>query len=198
METQSLTKYKHYKLHNKMGLFNIFKKTISVNQMMEKATTWTNSFMEQYVKSEVKNRELVKGEVFLFNAWTVWKYCLEHDLLKQSSKTANTFISSAYVYSGADKIMDVTDFYPIFKSRYGMYSDEISGLLNSKYPQTKQYIPFSLFCAIFKNQFKSNVTSGYSMNDIDIMDEVLEFTGNIIKHWNYTLSNILSDVNFKG
>lgn len=166
-----------------MSIFDLLKKRkdISVMEIMEKAFFWTDYYMNNYALQQGSD---VKGAVFIFCSWEVWHYCLENDKLQKSNDLAIEYFSSTLVYSGFDKKIDIADFVDVLKTRFKIFNQDIKGLVNSHYPQTKQYLPFSTFCTIYKNQLSLSPTDGVDHLDLMINEQLDSFTGGFIEFWN--------------
>lgn len=172
-----------------MGLFDIFnkKKTVSINEMMTKAIQWKNDYITNYsIKTTVNSEKAV----FMFCAWAAWDYCLNSDKLP-SGDPGTEFLASVQVYTGLDKTMFPDSFIELYKTRFHIFKSDIRGLASSHYPQTKQYIPFALYCVFCKNPLELDPTIGVDQNDMAIFDEVVEFTSKFVTFWN----KILRDMN---
>lgn len=172
-----------------MGIFDFLKakKTPSVEEMMEKASDWTDVYMSRFA---IQRGPDIKSAAFVFTAWAVWDYCLRRDLLPKGD-VANMYIASTLVYSGFDsKIKDPVDFIEIFKTRFKIFQTDMKGLSNSDYPRTKQYLPFGIFCTIYKNQLSLNPTAGVDPHDLDTGEELHNFTGGFLKYWNMLIADL--------
>ena len=162
-------------------IFDAFKtKRVTIETMMEKASEWTEIYMHQYALCSDTN---VKSAMFVFTSWAVWNYCLQSDKLLNDN-IATQYISATLVYSGFSEHVDVIDFVEIFKSRFRIFNQDLTGLCNSKYPNAKQFIPFELYCSIYKNQLSINPTEGVDVNDHETLEAVSEFTITFSQFWN--------------
>ena len=59
---------------------------------------------------------------------------------------------------------------------------DIRGFLNSHYPQTRQYIPTSLYVAFYKKIYTPFTDPGISFIDED--EQIMDFVGKFIPFWN--------------
>lgn len=169
-----------------MGMFSFLnnKKNVSIEEMMEKALLWTETYMMTFVPQNMPNRTDIRNEMFIFNAWTAWYYCLHHDLIKvKDNETANRFIATVFVYSSLDDKFDIQYFFELFKARFEIYRADVNGVANSKYPG-KMYFPVSLYCALYHRQYKLDPTEG--IDEYEMIDEMESFISNFITHWNTT------------
>ena len=55
-------------------------------------------------------------------------------------------------------------------------------MLNSHYPQTKQYIPINLFASFYKKTYQIFTDPGFSFEDED--ENIMNFMGKFIPFWN--------------
>src|SRR5574344_1598308 len=171
-----------------MGVFDFLKtkKNPTVEEMMQKASEWTDVYMSRFA---LQQKPDVKSAAFVFTSWAVWDYCLNNDRLPKGD-VANMYIASTLIYSGFDRKIDVVDFLEVFKTRFKIFKADMTGLANSHYPQTKQYLPFGIFCTIYKNQLSLNPTAGVDPHDYDTSEELHNFTGGFIKYWNLLLADL--------
>lgn len=171
-----------------MGIFDFFKskRNPSIEDMMEKASGWTDIYMDRFA---LQRKPDVKSAAFVFTSWAVWDYCLRNDRLPKGN-VANQYIASTLIYSGFGSKIDVVDFLEVFKTRFKIFKTDMTGLSNSDYPRTKQYLPFGIFCSIYKNQLSLNPTAGVNLHDYDTSEELHDFTGGFIKYWNMLLADL--------
>lgn len=165
-----------------MGLLDFLKgkNPPTIEDMMNKASAWTDIYMECYA---LRRNSKVKGSIFVFTSWAIWHHCLHNNLLPKGD-IANQYIASTLVYSGFDEQLDVLEFFEIFKTRFKIFSIDMNGLANSHYPQTKQYLPFATYCTIYQKPFALEPTSGIDPYDYEVSEELHEFTGGLIQYWN--------------
>ncbi len=171
-----------------MALFGFLKsnKRPSIEDMMGKASQWTDYYMDHLA---LKQGAFIRGGMFVFTSWAVWDYCLRNDRIPKGD-IANEYIASTLVYSGFDRIMDPVDFLEVFRTRFKIFNADMTGLSNSHYPQTKQYIPYTTYCTIYQNQLSLTPTAGVDRQDYEIREEVFDFTGGFIKYWNLLLKDL--------
>lgn len=151
--------------------------------MMERAEKWTKEYFSTSFRTSDPFILWTKQEVFLFNAWAAWNYCLERDLIaNKTQETATEFIASVAVHSERDKDLDLIRFFELFQSRFAIYKKDIRGMLNSNYPKTKMYFPVQIYCAFYHNQYHIDVLD--DIDPYDIIDEMDDFMPHFIKHWN--------------
>lgn len=173
-----------------MGIFNFFsKKMISTKEMISIVDKWTDIYMNQYTTQ--KNKD-IENEIYLFNSWIVWDFCLNNNLMKNSREHGDEYIANIQYFINQTKNISPEEILFLYQNRYKIYKNDISGLLNSNYPKTKQFIPFSLYCAIYKNQYSHYPSENINMYDNLISDDLHEFTGRLIKYWNKVNSELIT------
>lgn len=157
-------------------------KHVSIDEMMDKALLWTDDYMRLYVPQNTPNRTDVRNEIFIFNAWSAWHYCLQHNLFQVKDDTAvSTFVASLLVHSSLGDTLGLFYFYDLIQARYAMYSEDVQKLANLEHPDIK-YFPIGLYCAIYRNQYELNPKEDIDENEI--INEMQRFTSNFITHWN--------------
>ncbi len=172
-----------------MGLFDFLnkKQNRSMVELMEKASAWTDVYLDRFA---LRKGADIKSAAFIFTSWAVWDYCLNHDCLPKGNDVAAEYIASTFVYSGFDSKIDIAEFFDVFKSRFKIFKSDIKGLLNSDYPRTKQYLPFGIYCTIYKNQLSLEPTAGVDLHDNETSAELIEFTDSFIKYWNMLIADL--------
>ena len=166
-----------------MSIFDIFrsKQKKSIPQMIQFADKWSDIYLQKY---SIKKNADVKNAALIFCSWAVWDYCMNNDMLPSGNKNdiANNYIATVCAYVGNTHEMDALDFLELFKNRFGIFKSDIRGLLNSHYPQTRQYIPISLYVAFYKKTYTPFSDPGLSFIDED--EIIMDFVGKFITFWN--------------
>lgn len=158
-----------------------------MEELIEKASAWTDTYLNLFA---LRKNPDIKGAAFIFTSWAVWDYCLNQDCLPEGEDVAGEYICSTLVYSGFNDKIDIAEFVDVFKTRFKIFKSDIKGLLNSDYPRTKQYLPFGTYCSIYRHQLSLNPTSGVDPYDYETNEELVEFTGGLIKFWNILIANM--------
>lgn len=169
-----------------MGLFDLFKKDkeVSIEEMMAIAQKWTDVYMSQFA---LRKGDSIRSATFIFCSWAIWTYYLQNNRVPKGD-IANRYIASTCAFSGLRAELDVVAFADLFKTRFYIFKTDMRGLAESHYPETKQYIPYTTYCAFYHNQLSHNPTAGVDRWLYD--DELHEFTGKLIEFWNRMHSNL--------
>lgn len=165
-----------------MGFWDFFKSKNKTNmQMVEFANKWSDIYLQNHA---IKKNDDVKNAALIFCSWAVWDYCMNNDMLPKGNKNdvANNFIATVCAFVSNTHEIDVLDFVELYKNRFGIYKMDIRGLLNSHYPQTRQYIPTSLYVAFYKKVYTPFTDPGISFIDED--EQIMDFVGKFIPFWN--------------
>jgi len=158
-----------------MGLFDRFKKkTVSVDEMINRANRWTNIYMNQYA---IQNNVDIKNGIHLFNTWVIWDYCLNNDLIEHGCH--KDFLAKVLAFIWKTKDISGEEFLALYQNRFSLYKKEMRGLLSST-----SHFPFDLYFAIYKNQYSLDHTKNIDMAKDARKDEMCEFTSKFINFWN--------------
>ena len=136
-------------------------------------------------------------EVFMFNTFLAETYYIERDYLDASSdidKQNLTLFTLLARYFSLD--LDVQQIAELYKERIKNFKEDVRGIQNTNYPQTKAYLPAYTFAAIYYDQLQltpnlSWCDSNDSENfDPDKMDELLRFTKIFIQQINWIIDKM--------
>lgn len=170
-----------------MGLFDFFaKKKVGMSELFDISTKWTDVYLKRYPKRV--NFKLFQAEIFMFNSWAAYFYC--HNENKILNDNPIEFVESLYSHINNFVDLDRTYFDILIEIRFKLYKGEITSLLQSDYPRTKQFMPFDLYCALEKNPLKHNPTIGVDYDDpltFMILEEWLDI---ISDYWNFIMKDI--------
>lgn len=173
-----------------MDIFNFLKKKSNGSIYYHFAKKWSNRY---FIKTHNKKTNAAYAENLIFNFWAAWIYYKETNTISYYSENGDKELiyGLRLLYGKIISIcpMPYEYFSELFRIRQNLYHSEIYGLLKSDYPRTKQFIPFSLYCALEKNPLKFVPTKNIN-KDIDDDDDFDEWMYKIMKHWNHMITDI--------
>lgn len=174
-----------------MGLFDFFKKRtansgiVPIPDMISFGLEWREKFME---KCAIKNNSGVRAESLMFCCWYIWHHCMQKGRVSRDQSYAYDFFAHlmAYLQDDDTRFENLDFFMPLFQNRYSIFKTDLLGLVNSHYPQTKQYLPiltYKAFCLKpmqILNESESSLSSLTMAQD----EEMTTFIGNLISFVN--------------
>jgi len=156
-------------------------KIVPVTEMIDFGLRWRDIYLDTFALNKNTGTRV---EALLFSCWFIWYYCLERDKVSREQSYLNNFFANimAHLYDDDARFDEVDFFMPLFKNRYSIFKDDFIGLLNSHYPQTKQYLPirtYKAFCLKPMEIIAPNEASISSLT-MEQHDEMNSFVGNLI------------------
>ena len=158
---------------------------VPIPDMISFGLEWRDKYLSTYA---IKNNKGTRVEALMYSSWFVWYHCLGKGRVSKEPSYANTFFAHlmAHLQDDDARFEEVDFFMPIFQNRYSIFKTDLSGLINSHYPQTKQYLPirtYKAFC-LKPMQILSDSAASLSSLTMEQDDEMHTFVGKFISFIN--------------
>ena len=170
-----------------MGLFDFFKnkaadtRYAAVSDMISFGLEWREKYLANYA---IKNNSGTRIESLMYSCWFVWYHCLGKGKVSIDQAYVNDFFAHLMAHLQDDDVRfeDVDFFMPLFQNRYSIFKTDLTGLANSHYPQTKQYLPIRTYKASCLKQMQILSESETSLSSLTMEqdDEMTTFVGKLI------------------
>lgn len=170
-----------------MGLFDFFKnkaadtRYATVSDMISFGLEWREKYLANYA---IKNNSGTRIESLMYSCWFVWYHCLGKGKVSRDQAYVNGFFAHLMAHLQDDDVRfeDVDFFMPLFQNRYSIFKTDLTGLANSHYPQTKQYLPIRTYKAFCLKQMQILRESEASLSSLTMEqdDEMTTFVSKLI------------------
>ncbi len=158
---------------------------VPIPDMISFGLEWRDKYLENYA---IKNNKGIRIESLLYSCWFVWYHCMTNGKVSREQSYVNQFFATLMAHLQDDDIRfeDVDFFMPLFQNRYSIFRTDLTGLMNSHYPQTKQYLPIRTYKAFCLQPMQILDESAASISSLTMEqdDEMCIFVGNLIKFIN--------------
>ena len=158
---------------------------VPIADMISFGLEWRDKYLANYA-SRINNG--VRVESFIYCCWFVWYHCLQHGRVSKDEYYVTDFFAHimANLQEYDTRFEDLDFFIPLFKNRYSIFRDDLTGLINSHYPETKQYLPIRTYKAFCLQPLTIINPSAASLSSLtqEQDDEMTSFVGEFIRFTN--------------
>ena len=180
-----------------MSLFDSFRKT-HTNDILNIIVPLAEEGVKKMENDFKHATNEGKFEIFMFNVFIGWMYFLERNEIDTASDIGNQKMLKLFEYSLKQNIKwKISDLVEIYKERFRSYKMDLSGLQNSNYPKTKQYLPAYTFNSMYYEPLKKHQNLNWAyFNNIDMFDvekneELSKYTGALISQINRIFNGLM-------
>jgi len=158
---------------------------VPISEMINFGLEWREKYLANYA---VRQDTGTRVEALLYSCWFAWYNCLQQGKVSREQSYVNEFFAHLIAHLQDDDIRfeDVDFFMPLFKNRYSFFKDDLTGLMNSHYPETKQYLPirtYKAFC-LRPTDILAPSEASFSSLSMEQDDEMTSFVGKLIRFIN--------------
>lgn len=197
--------YLDWKKCNELGgnateLINKHCKHISLNEsdIIEKIAFISRSGINVLESNFRHLNNAGKLEIFMFNLLVCWIYVLTEKIIQRDDEKAlHNLGKEIYIQSAKfGTNLQVQEAIELYQTRFKMFAKDISGIKNSDYPRTKQYLPTYTFSAIYYDQLNKEPNLEWANFDndeeLDIkrIEELSNFIQPFIQQYNWILKEL--------
>lgn len=121
---------------------------VQISDMINFGMEWRERYINDYA---IKNDIGVRVESLMYTCWFIWYNCMQLGKVSKEQWYVNKFFAHLMAHLRKDdkRFENVDFFMPLFQNRYSIFKDDLSGLINSHYPETKQYLPVRTYKAFY-------------------------------------------------
>lgn len=172
-------------------------KPSSKNDILKTMVTIAEESVSDIENNYKSASDFGKFEIFMFYMFLGWMFYLESNKIDKSSDIANQKLLKLFEYSLKQGISwKIAEMQELYKFRFKAFQQVLSGIRNSNYPITKQYLPAYVFNAIYYQPLSIEQDLGWvnlqndNFFDFEKYEELSDFTSVFIKQINKAFNQL--------